>query len=88
MTLDKVIKALLKRRHGAHVVVTKHAGESSEHSANLVNIRGKIYLVDAYTKPAIFTANFTHDWPHRIESSRTWDIRVVAREAVSEKTCD
>ena len=86
-SMKEVKKAL--SRHGKHGVITKDAGQvNREHSANVVNIRGTIYLVDAYTKPGVFTAGFEKDWPTRVEFSRQWRMRVVPQEAVNEKTCD
>ena len=86
MSLNEVI-AQLEVHHGAHGVITKHAGQESEHSANLVNIRGTIYLVDAYTNPTKVTADFTNDWPKKLEFSLVWDIRSLPRTAVNAATC-
>lgn len=43
------------KRHGQHAVVTANPNAEHQHNFNVVNIRGTIYLVDAYVSPALMT---------------------------------
>ena len=85
--ITKVVRDLKREGHGSHRVITKHAGTAKEHSANLVNIRGQIYLVDAYNDPPAFTASFSSDWG-TIEVSRSWVVKLVPKEKIGSARCD
>ena len=87
MSFDGLIADLKKAGHGTHYVVTKDAGTPNEHSANFVNIRGKIYLLDAYTKK--FTSDFRDGWGgKKLEVSSAWRIKIVPQDKINSSTCD
>jgi hypothetical protein len=88
-TLNKLKADLLKRKHGSHVVVTKNPGQNpGEHSLNVVNIRDKIYVVDAYVKPPVFSQDLlTYIGPGKLEVTRNADLHMVPSEAVMSFRC-
>jgi hypothetical protein len=43
------------KQHGEHAIVTVNPGGPKEHSSVVVNIRGTVYLVDAYNAQPVLT---------------------------------
>jgi hypothetical protein len=89
MTLQGLKKDLLKNGHGSHVVVTKNPGQQpGEHSLNLANIRGKLYVIDAYVKPPVCSLDLlTYIGSGRLEVTRKADLHMVPAESVMSFRC-
>jgi hypothetical protein len=89
-TRISAIRATLKRRgHGAHALVTANPNAEHEHSFNVVNIRGTIYLVDAYTNPAVVTPKLEDFLGYAKQLDITFNVqmRVVPADATGTVTC-
>jgi hypothetical protein len=88
-TLSALKKDLLKDGHGNHVVVTKNVGKNpGEHSLNVVNIRGKLYVVDAYVKPPVFSQDLlTHIGNGQIEVTKEAGLHMVPAESAMSFRC-
>jgi hypothetical protein len=88
-TLQALKKELQKGGHGSHVVVTKNVGKDpGEHSLNAVNIRGKLYVVDAYVKPPVFSQDLgAYIGNGQLEITRKADLHMVPAEAVMSYRC-
>ena len=88
-TLQALKAQLRKRGHGRHVIVTKNVGqEPGEHSLNVVNIRGNLYVIDAYTKPPVFSqelSKYLGSGP--LEVTRNADLHMVPAESVLSFKC-
>jgi hypothetical protein len=91
-SLARIQKDLKGYGHGAHgVVTTLEDAQYYLHNFNAVNIRGKIYFVDAYdasepkltSKLDVFLARLGKP----IEFSREWDIRLVPDERTTIYRC-
>jgi len=68
--------------HGFQVVVGAHNPSTSrQHYANVINIRGSVYYVDAFTRPAGISApndiSSWLSWASELEYSRRYVCRVV-----------
>lgn len=88
-TLVALKKALLKDGHGNHVVVTKNVGQNpGEHSLNVVNIRDKLYVIDAYVKPPVFSQDLrTYIGDGKIEVTKKAALHMVPAESVISYRC-
>jgi hypothetical protein len=88
-TLKSLKKDLIKRGHGSHVVVTKNVGQDpGEHSLNVVNIRGKLYVVDAYVQPPVFSDDLlSYIGNGQLEVTRNADLHMVPSEKVMSFKC-
>lgn len=87
VTIEGVKKLLNK--HGKHGVLTVNAGQPKEHSMNLVNIRGKVYMVDAYNERPVLTDKLKDylTYAKTFEFSWSWDIHIVPTDRVMKFTC-
>lgn len=88
-TLPALKKALLKDGHGSHVVVTKNVGKDpGEHSLNVANIRGKLYVIDAYVKPPVFSQDLlTYVGNGQIEVTKDASLHMVPAESALSFRC-
>lgn len=92
MQLEGIRRNLLSDGHGAHGVVT--ALENALyylHNFNAVNIRGKVYFLDAYDKSYPKLTDkldvFLRQVGNPLEFSRSWDIRLVPDERTATYRC-
>jgi hypothetical protein len=84
------IRGLLKPKgHGAHAVVTANPGGPKEHSAVAVNIRGVIYLVDAYNTPGVVTQDLEGhlSYAKKLEITFNAKIHMVPTDQASKFKC-
>ena len=77
-TVDEIVAMLRRGGHGTHGVVTATA-PNKEHNANVANIRGQIYLVDAYNSTPVFTQDLKGhlSWATKLEFSWGWKMHMV-----------
>jgi hypothetical protein len=77
------------KRHGLHALVTANPNAEHEHSFNVVNIRGTVYLVDAYVSPALFTKNLEGylRYAKRLEITFNVRMKVVPADATATVKC-
>jgi hypothetical protein len=87
-TTIESIKKLLKK-HGQHGVLTVNAGADDEHSMNLVNIRGKVYMVDAYNERPVLTDQLKSylGYARKLEFSWGWDVHIVPTDRIQTWNC-
>jgi hypothetical protein len=81
---------LLEQGHGAHGVVTANPDSTDrQHSLNAVNIRGKVYLVDAYNPQPVLTDDLRGHlkYAQRLEFTAKWDLRIVPNHALAGYKC-
>ena len=87
--LQRLKRDMLKSGHGSHVIVTKNVGKRpGEHSLNVVNIRGKLYVVDAYVKPPVFSEDLRYYiGTGPLEVTRNADLHMAPSESDLAKVC-
>jgi hypothetical protein len=80
ITVPGVRSLLLHAGHGSHGVVTAFKLNGGEHSMNVVNIRGTIYIVDAYhAQHPVLTTDLAGylGYATRIEFASDWAVQIV-----------
>jgi hypothetical protein len=89
VTIKQIRNELRKKGHGMHAVVTANPGEKDEHNFNVVNIRGTVYLVDAYNASGYLTADLEGSlkYARRLELSHEWDMHLVPAHVVETFKC-
>jgi hypothetical protein len=80
ITVNGIRRYLSKGGHGGHGVVKARKANGDEHSMNVVNIRGKVYLVDAFDlqKP-VLTEKLAESLSYaiRLEYSVNWSLQIA-----------
>ena len=66
-----------------------NAGAKDEHSMNLVNIRGKIYMVDAYNERPVLTDKLKSHlaYARTFEFAWGWDVHIVPTDQIQNFKC-
>jgi hypothetical protein len=77
--LPAILRILRQGGHGTFLVVGAHASGNRQHYVNLVNIRGTLYYVDAYTRPPILQTDIAARlrWAERLEYTRRFVPRFL-----------
>jgi hypothetical protein len=70
-------------------VVSVNSGDKDEHNFNVVNIRGTVYLVDAYNSMGIVSPNLRDHlgYARKLEFSFGWNMRIVPTDAIGKFRC-
>jgi len=89
VTITQIRARLKKAGHGAHAVVTANPDAEKEHSFNVVNVRGAIYLVDAYNAQPVLTKNLEGHlrYAKKLEMTLKWDMHIVPSEMIASFRC-
>jgi hypothetical protein len=71
------------------MVVTKNPGQTpGEHSLNVVNIRGTLYVVDAYVKPPVFGQDLVkYIGRGRLEVTQKADLHMIPADRAASFRC-
>lgn len=82
ITVASLSRIVRQGRHGFQVVVGgRNLSTQREHYANVVNIRGSIYYIDAFNRPGnISRANDITSWlswATELEYTRRYECRIV-----------
>jgi hypothetical protein len=86
---DEVRTRLKDKGHGARAIVTVNPGGPKEHSLVAVNIRGTVYLVDAYNAQPVLTDKVKESLAYgtRWEMILRSDLHLVPVELVDTFHC-
>jgi hypothetical protein len=87
--LANIRKRIKQKSHGTHAVVTGAPGKPGEHSVVVANIRGVVYLVDAYNTPGVVSQDIERYLGHLepFEITFNADIHMVPADKASKFTC-